>query len=62
MIGVSSTRHGDAVHARAARDLNLRGAYLHMAADALLSLGVVVAGAVIVIMDRLATGSIRSPA
>lgn len=28
-------------------DLNLRGAYLHMAADALLSLGVVVAGAVI---------------
>lgn len=29
------------------RDLNLRGAYLHMAADALLSLGVVVAGLII---------------
>jgi cobalt-zinc-cadmium efflux system protein len=28
-------------------DLNLRGAYLHMAADALLSLGVAIAGAVI---------------
>jgi cobalt-zinc-cadmium efflux system protein len=28
-------------------DLNLRGAYLHMAADALLSLGVVVAGLII---------------
>ncbi|MCH1438187.1 MAG: cation diffusion facilitator family transporter, partial [Rubripirellula sp.] len=28
-------------------DLNLRGAYLHMAADALLSLGVVLAGVVI---------------
>jgi cobalt-zinc-cadmium efflux system protein len=30
------------------KDLNIRGAYLHMAADALLSLGVVVAGVVIV--------------
>ncbi len=29
------------------RDLNLRGAYLHMAADALLSLGVAVAGVII---------------
>ncbi len=29
------------------KDLNIRGAYLHMAADALLSLGVAVAGAVI---------------
>lgn len=29
------------------KDLNIRGAYLHMAADALLSLGVVVAGVVI---------------
>ncbi|MCH5377409.1 MAG: cation diffusion facilitator family transporter, partial [Planctomycetes bacterium] len=29
------------------RDLNLRGAYLHMAADALLSLGVVIAGVII---------------
>ena len=29
-------------------DLNIRGAYLHMAADALLSLGVVVAGAIII--------------
>jgi cobalt-zinc-cadmium efflux system protein len=29
------------------RDLNLRGAYLHMAADALLSLGVVLAGVII---------------
>lgn len=30
------------------KDLNIRGAYLHMAADALLSLGVAVAGAVII--------------
>ncbi len=30
-------------------DLNIRGAYLHMAADALLSLGVVVAGIVIIV-------------
>jgi cobalt-zinc-cadmium efflux system protein len=30
------------------KDLNIRGAYLHMAADAILSLGVVVAGAVII--------------
>ena len=29
------------------RDLNLHGAYLHMAADALLSLGVVLAGVII---------------
>ena len=34
------------VHGRK-EDLNLRGAYLHMAADALLSLGVVVAGIII---------------
>ncbi|WP_246146343.1 cation diffusion facilitator family transporter [Rubripirellula lacrimiformis] len=32
-------------------DLNLRGAYLHMAADALLSLGVAIAGAVILWTD-----------
>ena len=32
-------------------DLNLRGAYLHMAADALLSLGVVVAGLVIMVTE-----------
>ncbi len=30
------------------KDMNIRGAYLHMAADALLSLGVAVAGAVII--------------
>jgi cobalt-zinc-cadmium efflux system protein len=34
-------------------DLNLRGAYLHMAADALLSLGVVIAGAVIALTSWL---------
>ncbi|TWU56849.1 Cadmium, cobalt and zinc/H(+)-K(+) antiporter [Rubripirellula tenax] len=32
-------------------DLNLRGAYLHMAADALLSLGVAIAGAIILWTD-----------
>lgn len=31
------------------QDLNIRGAYLHMAADALLSLGVVIAGVVILV-------------
>ena len=41
------------------RDLNLRGAYLHMAADALLSLGVVVAGVIIWVTGL--RGSIRSP-
>ncbi len=34
-------------------DLNIRGAYLHMAADALLSLGVVVAGILIAVSGRL---------
>ena len=34
-------------------DLNIRGAYLHMAADALLSLGVVVAGVLIAITSLL---------
>lgn len=34
-------------------DLNLRGAYLHMAADALLSLGVVIAGIAIMVTDWL---------
>lgn len=34
---------------RGQEDLNIRGAYLHMAADALVSLGVVVAGAAIVL-------------
>ena len=34
-------------------DINIRGAYLHMAADALLSLGVVVAGIVIHFTDWL---------
>ncbi len=32
-------------------DLNIRGAYLHMAADALLSLGVVIAGVIIMLTD-----------
>lgn len=36
-------------HADRARDLNVRGAYLHMVADAAISLGVVVAGAVILL-------------
>lgn len=35
------------------KDLNIRGAYLHMAADALLSLGVAVAGAVIILTGWL---------
>jgi cobalt-zinc-cadmium efflux system protein len=30
-------------------DLNVKGAYLHMAADALVSLGVVIAGVVIIL-------------
>ncbi len=34
-------------------DLNIRGAYLHMAADALLSLGVVIAGILIAISGQL---------
>jgi cobalt-zinc-cadmium efflux system protein len=34
-------------------DLNIRGAFLHMAADALVSLGVVVAGALILYTGRL---------
>jgi len=34
---------------RGQEDLNIRGAYLHMAADALVSLGVVVAGAAIIL-------------
>ena len=38
-------------HSGSKTDLNMRGAYLHMAADALVSLGVVIAGALI-----LATG------
>jgi cobalt-zinc-cadmium efflux system protein len=36
-------------HADRERDLNVRGAYLHMVADAAISLGVVVAGAVILL-------------
>ncbi len=35
------------------RDLNIRGAFLHMAADALVSLGVVVAGALILLTGAL---------
>lgn len=35
------------------RDLNIRGAYLHMAADALLSLGVVVAGILMMLTSLL---------
>lgn len=34
-------------------DLNIRGAYLHMAADALVSLGVVIAGVMILLTDIL---------
>lgn len=33
-------------------DLNIRGAYLHMAADAAVSLGVVVAGGLIIVTQR----------
>jgi cobalt-zinc-cadmium efflux system protein len=33
------------------KDLNIKGAYLHMAADALVSLGVVIAGVVIIYTD-----------
>ena len=36
------------------RDLNVRGAYLHMAADALVSVGVMVSGAVMMVSDRSA--------
>jgi cobalt-zinc-cadmium efflux system protein len=35
------------------RDINIRGAYLHMAADAAVSVGVVIAGAVILYTGRL---------
>ena len=34
-------------------DINIRGAFLHMAADAIVSLGVVIAGAFIVVTGRL---------
>jgi len=47
-IGVGINALTAMLFLRGQEDLNIRGAYLHMAADALLSLGVVVAGVVII--------------
>ena len=42
-----------AVRIGARHDINVRGAFMHMAADAMVSLGVVIAGALIVFTGRL---------
>ncbi|MBV7264971.1 cation diffusion facilitator family transporter [Erythrobacter ani] len=47
-IGIAINAGTAALFIRGQEDLNIRGAYLHMAADALVSAGVVVAGLVIV--------------
>jgi cobalt-zinc-cadmium efflux system protein len=41
-------------------DLNVKGAYLHMAADALVSLGVVIAGVVIIFTNWFWLDSVMS--
>jgi len=47
-LGVSSCAHGDSEHHHHHHeDINIKSAYLHMLADALISVGVVVAGVVI---------------
>jgi cobalt-zinc-cadmium efflux system protein len=48
-IGVGINALTAMLFLRGQEDINIRGAYLHMAADALVSLGVVVAGAVILL-------------
>ena len=48
-IGIAINALTAMLFMRGQEDLNIRGAYLHMAADALVSLGVVVAGAAIVL-------------
>ena len=48
-IGILINAGTAALFLRGQEDLNIRGAYLHMAADALVSLGVVVAGLAIVL-------------
>lgn len=48
-IGVGINALTAMLFLRGQEDLNIRGAYLHMAADALVSLGVVVAGAAIIL-------------
>ena len=48
-IGIAINALTAMLFARGGNDINIRGAYLHMAADALVSLGVVVAGLAIVL-------------
>jgi cobalt-zinc-cadmium efflux system protein len=43
-LGVESCSHGEGEHGHHHEDTNIRSAYLHMLADALISVGVVVAG------------------
>ena len=52
-IGVGINALTAMLFLRGQEDINIRGAYLHMAADALVSLGVVVAGAVILLTGVL---------
>lgn len=48
-IGVAINALTDMLFMRGQEDINIRGAYLHMAADALVSLGVVMAGLAIIL-------------
>ena len=50
-IGVGINTLTAMLFMRGQEDINIRGAYLHMAADALVSLGVVVAGVAIILTD-----------